>query len=83
VTNRLREALERRAGEQHRNLHQILFYALSRDLIELTMNRGAARNLIPAKEILSLEAEYATAEHEAMRAANQKVLKPCQRGSGG
>jgi hypothetical protein len=78
MTQRLRQALERSAADNHRNLHQILFYALSRDLIDLTMNRGAARNSIPAKEILSLQAEYMAAEYEAMRAAAQEVLKPCQ-----
>jgi hypothetical protein len=51
------------------------FYSLSRDLLDLAVNRRSSRNSVPVKEILALQAAYMTAEYEAMRAADQKVLK--------
>jgi hypothetical protein len=75
---RLRQAIDRSAAEQHRSRHQILFYSLLRDLNDLVVNRSTMRKMVSAKEILELQAEYATAEHEAMRAATQETLNACQ-----
>jgi hypothetical protein len=75
MTERLRQAIKRSAADQHRNLHQILFYALSRDLLDLAVNRSSSRNSVPVKEILALQAEYATAEQEAMTAATNMVVE--------
>jgi hypothetical protein len=68
MTERLRQALKRSASDHHRNMHQVLFYALSRDLIDLAVNRSTGRGSVPVKEILDLQAAYMTAEHEAMSA---------------
>jgi hypothetical protein len=83
VTARLKATIERCAAEGYANMHQLFFYSLSRDLLDLAVNRSSSRNSVPVKEILTLQAAYMTAEYEAMRAADQKVLTPCQRGSGG
>jgi len=49
VTERLRHALKRCAAEEYRNLHQIFFYAFSRDLLDLAVNRSRSRNSMPVK----------------------------------
>jgi hypothetical protein len=75
MTDRCRQALQRSAADNHRHVHQILFYALCRDLLDLTTNRSSSKHMVSAKEILDLQAEYCTAEHEVMTTLDTAALR--------
>jgi len=75
MTERLRQTMDRCAAEQYREMHQMLFYSLCRDLSDLVVTRSSVRNTVSAKAILDLQCQYATAETELMRLATAAVLK--------
>jgi hypothetical protein len=74
MTQRLQDALKRCAGKPE-HLHQWLFYSICRDLGDVSLYCKGRTQQQLVRDIVRLVTEYTTAEEQAMRAADQELLK--------
>jgi hypothetical protein len=77
MTERLRNAIQRIECQNFRgDWHQILYYSLLRDMLDLVTTHSNVRGSVPVRYILSLQEVYAKTEGKLMDCATEAVLKP-------